>query len=115
MLRNLELFLKDFGYTIKQYEKFIDKDHSVGPFELVAYKNTKVLLFIILSNDLQYNLNQVFEMDFASKIKDREIKSFAVSFFEPQEVVLKLLKKFGIIPLVKENIKDIVNEIKKYI
>jgi CheY-like chemotaxis protein len=115
LLRDLENFLNGFGFAIKQYEKFIDKDLSVGPFELVAYKNKEVLLFIILSNDLQYNLNQVFEMDFASKIKDKEIKSFAISFFEPQEVVLRLLKKFGIIPLVKEDIKDIINEIKKYI
>ncbi len=89
MLRNLEHFLKDCGFATKQYEKFINTDHSVGPFELVVYKNTKILLFIILSNDLQYNLSQVFEIYFASKIKDKEITLFAVSF-DPQDVVLRL-------------------------
>jgi CheY-like chemotaxis protein len=115
MLMNLEQFLKDIGFIIKQYEKFVIEDRSFGPFELIAFKNKELLFFIILGSDLQYNISRIFEMDFASQITDKEIKSFAVAFFEPQEVVLRLLSKFGIIPLVKENTIDIVKEIKKYL
>jgi hypothetical protein len=115
LLINLEQFLKDTGFIIKQYEKFVIEDRSFGPFELIAFKNKEVLLFIILSNDLQHNLSRIFEMDFASRITDKEIKCFAVAFFEPQEIVLRLLSKFSIIPLVKENTIDIVKEIEKYI
>jgi CheY-like chemotaxis protein len=115
LLMNLEQFLKDMGFIIKQYEKFVIEDRSFGPFELIASKNRELLLFIILSNDLQYNLSRIFEMDFASRITDKDIKSFAVAFFEPQEIVLRLLSKFGIIPLVKENTIDIVKEIEKQI
>ena len=115
LLRNLEQFLKDIGFTVKQYEKFVSDENSFGPFELIAFKDKEILLFIILSNDLKHNLSRIFEIDFASKMMDKEIKSFAVAFFEPPEIVLMLLKKFGITPLVKEDEMDIVKEIRKYI
>lgn len=116
LLRDLEKFLKELGFTIKQYEKFVNNDHSsLGPFELVAYSENKILIFIILSNELQYNLNRIFEMDFASKFIDKEIKSFAISLFDPQEIVLKLLKKFNIVPIVKEDVNEICMDIKKYL
>lgn len=115
LLVNLEQFLKGRGFIVKQYEKFIIEDRQFGPFELIAYKNKELLLFILLSNELQHNLSRIFEMDFASRITDKEIKCFAVAFFEPQELVLRLLSKFGIIPLVKEDTIGIVKEIEKYI
>ncbi|MDQ6723924.1 MAG: hypothetical protein M3Z01_06640, partial [Thermoproteota archaeon] len=115
LLGDLEQFLKDLGFIIKPYETFMSKDHIYGPFDLVAYKGTEVFIFNILGNDLQYNLSMIFEMDFGTKVIDKEVKPFAIALFEPQEIVLKLLKKFDIIPLVKDDIKDIVKGIRKYI
>jgi hypothetical protein len=116
LLRDLEKMLIEQGFTVKQYEKIVKGDNStLGPFELVALNETKLIVFIILTKDLQYNLNRIFEMDFASKFIDKEIKLFAISLFEPQEIVLKLLKKFDIIPIVKEDINEIFMEIKKYV
>ncbi len=113
LLKNLEQYLKGVGFEIKQYEKFAHKDQSFGPFELVAIKDTQIFLFIILGNDLQENLSRLFEIDFASK--DKEIKSFAIAFIEPQEIVLKLLEKFGILLLVKEETTEIFDGIKNHI
>jgi CheY-like chemotaxis protein len=116
LLRDLEKMLIEHGFTVKQYEKIVKCDTTtLGPFELVALNETKLIVFIILSNDLQYNLNRIFEMDFASKFIDKEIKLFAISLNDPQEIVLKLLKKFEIIPIVKEDINDIFMETKKYL
>ncbi len=112
---DLEQILKDLGYTIKQYDKFMNQDKSYGPFELIAYKDVEVILFITLSDDLHYNLSRIFEMDFKSNITNKKIKSFAIAFFEPQDIIFRILKKFDIIPLVKADGKDLVKEIRNYI
>ncbi|HXS59303.1 MAG TPA: hypothetical protein VN703_00635, partial [Candidatus Sulfopaludibacter sp.] len=72
-------------------------------------------IFILLSNDLQHNLSKIFEIDYAVKFIDKEIKSFAIALSDTQEIVLKLLKKFNIIPIIKEDLQDILFEIKKHI
>jgi CheY-like chemotaxis protein len=115
LLNDLEQFFKNSGYSVKQYEKFVNEDQTVGPFELVVYKDKYAYIFLILSKDLQHNLSKIFEIDFAAKFIDKELKSFAIALSDPQEIVLKLLKKFNIIPILKEDIKDIFGEIKKYI
>ncbi|MGN6351208.1 MAG: hypothetical protein ACTHL3_07070 [Candidatus Nitrosocosmicus sp.] len=115
LLSNLELFFKGIGYVVKQYEKFVNREQVLGPFELVAYKDKTAYIFIILTKDLQDNLSRIFEIDYAIKMIDKEIKTFAIALFEPQEIVLKLLVKFNITPIIKENIKDVVDEIKNFI
>jgi CheY-like chemotaxis protein len=115
LLHDLEQFFKNSGYSVKQYEKFFNENQMVGPFELVVYQDKYVYIFIILSKDLQHNLSKIFEIDFVAKFIEKEIKSFAIALFEPQEIVLKLLKKFDIIPIIKEDLVEIFTEIKKYV
>jgi len=115
ILNDLEHFFKNSGYSVKQYEKFVNEDQTVGPFELVAYKDKYAYIFLILSKDLQHNLSKIFEIDYAVKFIDKEIKSFAIALSDTQEIVLKLLKKFNIIPIIKEDLQDILFEIKKHI
>ena len=81
----------------------------------MAYNDKYLFIFIILSNELEHSLSRIFEMDFALKFMDKEIKPFAIALFPPQEIVLKLLKKFNIIPIIKEDIKDMLSEISKHI
>ena len=57
------------------------KNKSLGPFELVVYKDKYAYIFIILSKDLQHNLSKIFEIDFAVKFIEKEIKSFAIALF----------------------------------
>jgi CheY-like chemotaxis protein len=115
LLNHLDDYFKNAGYLVKQYEKFANNGKSLGPFELVAYKDKYAYIFIILSNELEHNLSRIFELDFALKFIDKEIKPFAIVSFHPQEIVLKLLKKINIIPIIKEDIKDMLSEIIKHI
>jgi CheY-like chemotaxis protein len=114
LLNNLDDILKNAGYLVKQYEKFINNEQPFGPFELVAYKDKYAYIFIILSDELEHSLSRIFDIDFASKYLDKEIKSFAIALFPPQEIILKLLKKFNIIPIIKDDMKDILSEISKH-
>jgi CheY-like chemotaxis protein len=114
-LNDLEKYLVDKGHSVKQFEKLLNGEQSLGPFEMLSYKDNYTFIFIMLNRDLQSNLNRIFEIDFALKFIDNEVKAFAISLLEPQEIVLKLLKKFNIIPLVKENINEITKEIEKFI
>jgi len=82
---------------------------------MIVFKDRYVFIFILLSNDLQHNLSKIFEIDYAVKFIDKEIKSFAIALSDTQEIVLKLLKKFNIIPIIKEDLQDILFEIKKHI
>jgi CheY-like chemotaxis protein len=115
LLNHLEDSFKNAGYLVKQYEKFEINEQSLGPFEIVAYKDKYAYIFIILSDELEHSLSRIFEMDFAFKFIDKEIKAFAIALFHPQEIVLKLLKKFNIKPIIKEDIKDMPSEISKHI
>ncbi|HEY6535052.1 MAG TPA: hypothetical protein VIY08_04515 [Candidatus Nitrosocosmicus sp.] len=47
------------------------------------------------------------------KIIDKETTIFGITLFEVQDIVLKILEKFDIIPLVKEDITEIFEDIKK--
>ena len=115
LLHDLEKFFKDLEFSVKQYEKIVNEDHTLGPFEMIVFKDRYVFIFILLSNDLQHNLSKIFEIDYAVKFIDKEIKSFAIALSDTQEIVLKLLKKFNIIPIIKEDLQDILFEIKKHI
>ena len=115
LLNHLEDIFKNAGYLVKQYEKFVNNEQPFGPFELVAYKDKYVYIFIILSDELEHSLSRIFELDFTSKFVDKEIKPFAIALFPPQEIILKLLKKFNIIPIIKDDMKDILSEINEHI
>ncbi|HXT84639.1 MAG TPA: hypothetical protein VN704_09985 [Verrucomicrobiae bacterium] len=78
LLSDLEKYF-GLGFSVKQFEKFSDKDHSIGPFELVAYRDTEVFIFIILGNDLQNNISRTFELDYAVKIIDKETTTFGIT------------------------------------
>ena len=95
LLNYLEIFFNNEGYLVKQYEKLANKEQSLGPFELIAYKEKYAYIFIILSDDLEYNLSRIFELDYAAKFIDKETKLFAIALFHPQEIVLKILKKLN--------------------
>jgi hypothetical protein len=111
LLIELEKLLQKSGFTIKQYEKIEYGGNSFGPYELTAYKEKMIFIFIILNTDLQYNLRRIFEIDVISKIKDENLRSFGIAFYEPPEVILKLLEKFGIMPLIGLDANVIVKTI----
>ena len=60
-------------------------------------------------------MNRIFDIDFALKYLDKKIKPFAIALFPPQEIILKLLKKFNVIPIIKDDMKEILSEISKHI
>lgn len=115
LLSELEESLTGLGFTVQQYEEIKGIDNTFGPFELVAYRDDKIMIFTILNNDLQNNLRRIFEMDFASKISGEKTIKFAIDFFIPQDVTLRLLEKFGIIPIVEADFKEMINEIKMHL
>jgi CheY-like chemotaxis protein len=115
LLIQLEELLRAEGFIIDQYEKIQIGGNTFGPFELIAYKDNLIFIFIIINTDLQYNIRRIFEIDIGSKSEEKNIRSFAIAFYEPQDIILKLLDKFGIMPLIELDANEIVKKIKRYL
>lgn len=113
------MFVEDYlthqNYVVQQHEKFIFNDNTFGPFDLVAYSENLTLIIITLNNESNHDIDKILEIEKLSKLSNKNIKTFAISFSVPHEALLKLLKKFDIVPLLETQNNDLINTLSKYL
>lgn len=107
LLMQLEDSLGQSGYIVKHHERYIDNDNSFGPFDLIAYSQITILIFITLNNDLTRDIEKILEIEKLSTMSSKKVKTFAISFAPPVKSILNLLKKFNIVSVVETENKDI--------
>jgi hypothetical protein len=113
------MFVEDYlthqNYVVQQQEKFIFNENTFGPFDLVAYSENLTLIIITLNNESNHDIDKILEIEKLSKLSNKNIKTFAITFSVPHESLLKLLKKFDIVPLLDTQNKDLINTLSKYL
>ena len=79
----------------------------------MAQKQDQTILLIILGSDIEENFAKLVDLDTVSKTMPGRISKYAVIFSEPREVTKSLLKRFGIVPILVENVNSMLEKFKE--
>ncbi len=113
------MFVEDYlvkeNFVVQQHENFISNKNTYGPFDLVAYSDNLTIIMITLNNEPNQDIDKILEIEKLSKLSNKNIKTFAITFYTPHNAISKLLKKFEIIPLIEMQNNDLTNTLKKYL
>jgi hypothetical protein len=82
-------------------------------FDLVARNQDQTILLIILGSDIEENFAKIVDLDTVIKTMPGKISKYAVIFSEPREVTRSLLKRFGIVPILVENVNNMLEKFKE--
>jgi DNA-binding NarL/FixJ family response regulator len=114
-LSPIEQFLRDKGYKIMVEEmiKVEFGSESYGPFDLIAEKETDLIVISTIGTDIENTISRLIDLDNVGKFEQRRITKYAILFSEPIEVARTLIDKFGIIHIVIENVNSMLSKFKE--
>lgn len=109
-LSPIEDFLRGKGFEVKLDEAIPGRSQPVGPFDLVAEKKTELIVASVIGSDVENAISKLLDLDDVGKFDQRRITEYAILFYEPTEVASNLIDKFGIIPILLENEKEMLSK-----
>jgi CheY-like chemotaxis protein len=112
-LSSIKNFLEEKGFLIQSEVSPSLKYTTATKFDLVAQKQDQTILLIILGSDIEENFAKIVDLDTVSKTLPGRISKYAVIFSEPREVTKSLLKRFGIVPILVENVNNMLEKFKE--
>lgn len=112
---SVEDYLVQQNFVVQQHENIIFNENTYGPFALVAYSDNLTLIIITLNNESNHDIDKILEIEKLSQLSNTNIKTFAITFCTPHEALLKLLRKFDIVPLIEMQSKDLTNTLNRYL
>jgi CheY-like chemotaxis protein len=112
-LLSIKNFLEEKGFLVQPNTNPSLKYTIATNFDLVAQKLDQTIVLIILGSDIEENFAKIVDLDTISKTMPGRISKYAVIFCEPTEVTRSLLKRFGIIPILIENVNNMLEKFKE--
>ncbi len=112
-LSSIKNFLEEKGFLAQSNTNPGVKYTTATNFELVAQKQDQTILLIILGSDIEENFAKIVELDMVTKTMPGRISKYAVIFSEPTEVTRSLLKRFCIVPILVENVNNMLEKFKE--
>jgi CheY-like chemotaxis protein/Zn finger protein HypA/HybF involved in hydrogenase expression len=109
-LSPIKNFLEEKGFLIESNVNPSLKYTTATKFDLVARSQDQTILLIILGSDIEENFARIVDLDTVSKTMPGKISKYAVIFSEPREVTRSLLKRFGIVTILVENVNNILEK-----
>jgi hypothetical protein len=113
ILQKLSDYLISLGYTLSFNEKSTKNTTSEIFFDLIARKNDQMIIVIILSSDLEYNIELLYHIE---ALRNEQIKfiPLVISLEEPSQLVFNLLSKFNIHMIISNDENQILARFQKY-
>lgn len=112
-LDDIERFLENEGFKVNPDYKIQTKLETIGPFDIVAQKTDNIVVIVSLGADVEENFSKLVQMDTIDKgIVAQRISKYAILFSNPQEMVLNLMNKFGVIPIVVDDTSKMLEKFK---
>ena len=112
-LSSIKNFLEEKGFLVQSNVNTNLKYTTATNFDLVARNQDQTILLIILGSDIEENFAKIVDLDTVIKTMPGRISKYAVIFSEPREVTRSLLKRFGIVPILVENVNNILEKFKE--
>ena len=113
-LDDIEQFLRNEGFKVNPDFKIESKQETIGPFDIVAQKGDNLAVIVSLGADVEESFSKLVQMDNVNRaMVAQRISRYAILFSDPQEVVLNLMNKFGVIPIVIEDTTKLLDKFKQ--
>jgi Zn finger protein HypA/HybF involved in hydrogenase expression len=112
-LSPIEQFFRDKGFEIRLDETVTIEGQPYGPFDLVAEKETDLIVISLIGTDIENSISRLIDLDNVGKFAQRHVTKYAILFSEPIEVARTLIDKFGIIQVVIENENEMLSKFKE--
>ncbi|TVP41238.1 hypothetical protein [Candidatus Nitrosocosmicus arcticus] len=113
ILQKLSDYLIQVGYALSFNEKSTKNTTSDIFFDLIARKKDQMVIVIILSSDLEYNIELLYHIELLRK-EQINFVPLVVSLDEPSQLIFNLLSKFNINMIISNNENEIFSRFKKY-
>lgn len=115
LLHKLEDFLNKMNYYISLNEKIYGQNaYNNNTFDIIAKKKDKILGIVILTDELETNIEMIFALENLQKSNPQFIP-IVISLDEPNQVIYNLLLKFGIFLIISDIDIEIAEKTKDYL
>ncbi|HYZ60081.1 MAG TPA: hypothetical protein VE544_10540, partial [Nitrososphaeraceae archaeon] len=113
-LDDIEQFLRKEGFKVNPDFRIESKQETIGPFDIVAQKGDNLAVIVSLGADVEDSFSKLVQMDNVNRaMVVQRISRYAILFSDPQEVVLNLMNKFGVIPIIVEDTSKLLDKFKQ--
>ena len=102
------------GYVLSYHEKSIKNTTSGIFYDLTARKEDQTIIVIILSSDLEYNIELLYHIQLL-RSEQSNFVPIVISLDEPSQLIFNLLSKFNINLIVSNNEIEILSRCKKFL
>lgn len=112
ILQKLSDYLIQAGYVLSFNEKSTKNTTSEIFFDLIARSGDQMIIVIILSSDLEYNIELLYHIELLRSEQNNFIPS-VISLEEPSQLIFNLLSKFNINLIITSDENEILSGFKK--
>jgi hypothetical protein len=114
ILQKLSDYLIQAGYALSFNEKSIKNTTSGIFYDLTARKKDQIIIVIILSSDLEYNIELLYHIQLL-RSEQSNFVPIVISLDEPSQLIFNLLSKFNIILIVSNDEMEILSRFKEFL
>jgi hypothetical protein len=114
ILQKLSDHMIEAGYVLSYHEKSIMNTTSGIFYDLTARKKDQTVIVIILSSDLEYNIELLYHIQLL-RSEQSNFVPIVISLDEPSQLIFNLLSKFNINLIVSNNEIEILSRCKKFL
>lgn len=114
ILEKVSGYLSNLGYGLSYNEKSDTNITTDTLFDLVARKEDQIVIFVVLTSYLQYNIELLYQLEMLHS-GSTKAKPIVLSLDEPDQLIINILLKFKMFLIVSDNAKEILEKTKKYL
>ena len=114
ILQKLSDYLIQEGYALSFNEKSANNTPSDIFFDLIARSKDQMIIVIILTSDLEYNIELLYHIELVRSERNNFIP-LVISLDEPSQLIFNLLSKFNINLIISNDENGILSKSRKYL
>ena len=102
------------GFILSYNEKSTKNANSEIFFDLVARGNNQMIVMVILSSDLKYNIELLYHIELF-RSEQVNFNPLVTSLEEPSQLIFNLLSKFNINLIISNDENEILSRFQNYL
>ncbi len=114
ILQKVSDYLIQTGFILSYNEKSTKNANSEIFFDLVARGNNQMIVMVILSSDLEYNIELLYHIELF-RSEQVNFNPLVISLEEPSQLIFNLLSKFNINLIISNDENEILSRFQNYL
>jgi hypothetical protein len=114
ILQKVSDYLTYLDYELSYNERSNTSITTETFFDLVARKEDQIIIFVILTSQLEYNIELLYQIEMLHS-GNALVNPIVISLNEPDQLIFSILSRFKIFSIVSDSDKEILAITKKYL